>query len=161
MTRAFTLVAVLALALAGCGDSADNGDGGSAGDGGGNGMDLAAPSGSDLGMTLPRDMQPAYGCHALAACRAACTGNSCAAMCNQSATSHARGLYQQVTHCVRNECFPSGDGGTAPCTQTGPPSQQCTTCQSDSLKMSGTCGGDTTYCGACATEYAACEADLP
>ena len=125
-------------------------------------MDLAAPPGSDLAMTLPPDMQPAYGCHDLLACIASCTSNSCITACNQSATAHARMLDQAIRRCIRNECYPVPDAGAAPCTfGGGTPTPACTMCQADSIKTSGSCGSDTTYCGTCYTEYAACEADLP
>ena len=113
-------------------------------------------------MTLPPDMQPAYGCHALDGCLNACTDQASCNLCIQSATTMAKQLYQAATRCVRKICFPHPDGGPAPCVQGGgtqPP--ECTTCQDDSLKMTGSCGADTTYCGTCYAQYSACEADLP
>jgi hypothetical protein len=116
----------------------------------------------DLAGTLPPDMQPEYGCHELAACEDACSDQQSCQLCQESATSQARMLYRSATRCVQRECYPVPDGGPAPCTfGNGTPSADCTTCLDDAIKMSGSCGADTTYCGACYTQYAACEADLP
>ena len=165
MKRAFTMMSVAALLVAGCGSSANgngNGDGGNGTGGNGSSTDMAAPPGSDLAMTLPPDMQPAYGCHALAACFDACTDQASCGLCIQSATSNARTLYLAVSRCVRRQCYPHPDGGPAPCTQGGgTPSAECTACLDDTIKATGSCGSDTMYCGTCYSEYSACEADLP
>ncbi|HXU67880.1 MAG TPA: hypothetical protein VN947_01060 [Polyangia bacterium] len=154
----------LTLVFLGCGGSNNNnGTGGNGGTGGSGSGDMsgAAGGGGDMAMTLPPDMQPAYGCHALAACEDACTDQASCTLCQQSATKQARQLYQAASRCVRNECFPHPDGGPAPCTFSGgTPSADCTACQDDSIKMAGTCT-ETTYCGTCYSQYAACEADLP
>ena len=160
-----TLSSVFLLLVAGCGTSNNNtgGNGGSGGDGGGAvGMDLSAAASGDMPMSLPPDMQPAYGCHALAACLQACTDQTSCGLCIQSSTTMAKQLYQAVTRCVRKLCFPHPDGGPAPCVQGGgtqPP--ECATCEGDSLKMTGSCGGDTMYCGTCYSQFSACEANLP
>jgi len=163
MNRTFTMMSVVALLVGGCGSSGNNGSGGNGGGGGGDGTaDLAAPPGSDLAMTLPPDMQPAYGCHALAACLDACTDQTSCGLCIQSSTSQARMLYQAATRCVRRECYPHPDGGPAPCMQGGgTPTPQCTACTGDAIKPTGSCGADTMYCGTCYSQYSACEADLP
>jgi len=160
MNRTFTMLGLLALLVAGCGGNGDNGGDGGGGSGGG--MDLSA-SASDMSGTLPADMQPAYGCHALAACRAACspTDQTCGSNCSASSTMQARTLYQAVQRCVRRECYPVPDGGPAPCTFGGTPSAACTTCLADTIKATGSCGADTTYCGTCYMAYSACESDLP
>jgi hypothetical protein len=166
-TIALLIATLLSAALVGgCGSSGNNngsGGNGSGGDGGGD-VDMSAAAGgsTDLGMTLPPDMQPAYGCHALAACVDACTDQASCGLCVASATQQARMLYNTASRCVRRECFPHPDGGAAPCTNGGgTPSAGCTQCQDDSIKMTGTCGADTTYCGTCYAAYAACEADTP
>jgi hypothetical protein len=163
MNRTFTMLSVVALFVCGCGSSGNNnGTGGNGGGGGDGGADMAAPPGSDLAMTLPPDMQPAYGCHALAACLDACTDQASCGLCIQSSTSQARTLYQAASRCVRRECFPHPDGGAAPCMQGGgTPTPQCTACQDDAIKPTGSCGADTMYCGTCYSQYSACEADLP
>jgi hypothetical protein len=169
MLRTFIPTLAFALFLVGCGSTNNNGSGGNGGSGGtggtgGTGTDMTAANGdgADLAMTLPPDMQPAYGCHALAGCIDACTDQASCSLCIQSSTQHAGMLYQTLTRCVRRECFPHPDGGPAPCTNGGgTPSAECTACQSDSIKMSGTCGADTTYCGTCYTQYSACQADTP
>lgn len=165
MTRILTMLGVAALVAAGCGGSNSNsgsGGNGSGDGGGGTSGDLSAAANSDAGMSLPPDMQPAYGCHALAGCLDSCTDQASCGLCIQSATSHARMLYQKVSRCVRGECFPHPDGGAAPCMQGGgTPSAECTQCQDDSIKMSGSCGADTMYCGTCYSAYSSCEADLP
>ncbi len=165
MSRSFRLLSVLALLVASCGSSDNNGNGGNGGNGsgdGGNGTDMSAATSSDAGVTLPPDMQPAYGCHALAGCLDTCTDQTSCNLCNQSSTSQARMLYQAVSRCVRRTCYPRPDGGSAPCMQGGgTPSAECTACQNDSIKMSGSCGTDTMYCGACYSAYSACEANLP
>jgi hypothetical protein len=115
-----------------------------------------------MAMSLPADMQPAYGCHSLAACINAATDQTSFNLCVSSSTMMAKQLYNAATRCVRKICFPHPDGGPAPCVQGGgtqPPA--CTTCQDDSIKMTGSCGADTMYCGSCYSQYAACEADLP
>ena len=159
-----SLVLGLTLAFLGCGSSSNNGTGGNGGGGGtagGGDMSASAGGGADMSMMLSPDLQPAYGCHDLAACEDACTDQTSCTLCVQSSTSHARQLYQAAARCVRSECFPHADGGPAPCTfGGGTPSADCTACQADSIKMTGTCT-ETTYCGACYTQYAACEADLP
>jgi hypothetical protein len=161
MNRTFTMMSVVALLVAGCGSSGDNGDGGGGAGGNGSG-DLSAAAGSDLSMTLPPDMQPAYGCHALDACISACTSNTCAGQCAASSTMNAQMLYFALRGCQRRECFPVPDGGPAPCMKGGgTPTPACTMCQADILKMAGTCNGDTMYCGACYSQYSACQADLP
>ena len=86
MNRTFNTIAVVALLVAGCGANGNNGDGGGGGNSGGNGSaDLSAAAGSDMTMTLPPDMQPAYGCHALAGCLAACSDQTTCGLCIQSA----------------------------------------------------------------------------
>ncbi|MGZ3425212.1 MAG: hypothetical protein ACXVCV_01125 [Polyangia bacterium] len=156
---------MITLLVAGCGSSSNGNTGGNGGGGGGDGtsgMDLSAVAGSDMASTLPPDMQPAYGCHALAACVDACTDQTSCSLCISSSTAAARQLYQTLTRCVRRICYPHPDGGPAPCVQGGgtqPP--ECTTCQDDSIKMTGSCGADTTYCGTCYSAYAACEASTP
>jgi len=162
MIRTLTIIGF--VFFIGCGSSNNNGTGGNGGGNGGDGVDMsaAAGGGGDLAMTLPPDMQPAYGCHALAGCLDACTDQASCGLCLQSATMPARQLYQTLSRCVRRECFPHPDGGPAPCTNGGgTPSPQCTMCQDDSIKMTGSCGGDTMYCGTCYSAYSACEADLP
>jgi hypothetical protein len=165
MTRTWTIMSLLTLLVAGCGNGSNGntgGNGGGSGGDGGDGSDLSAAAGSDLASTLPPDMQPAYGCHALDACLNACTDQASCGLCISSSTTAARQLYQAVTRCVRKTCYPQPDGGAAPCNQGGgtqPPA--CTTCQDDSLKMAGSCGADTLYCGTCYSAYAACEASLP
>jgi len=157
-------IAILGCTLAlGCGSSGNNGSGGNGGgDGGSDGSDMAAPPGSDLAMTLPPDMQPAYGCHALSGCLDACTDQASCGLCIQSATMQARTLYQALSRCVRRQCFPHPDGGPAPCAQGGgTPSPQCTMCQDDSIKATGSCGADTVNCGTCYMQNSACQADLP
>jgi hypothetical protein len=126
-------------------------------------MDLSAAAGSDLSMTLPPDMQPAYGCNALFACLSACTSFSCQQTCIASSTTMARSLYQKLRTCVRNECAPKGDAGTGPCSGAGGgnPTPQCTMCEDDSLKPAGSCGADTMYCGTCNAQYMACTANTP
>ena len=116
-----------------------------------------------MAMTLPPDMQPAYGCHALAACLDACTDQtSCTPLPTERDHPGEEALPGRHRAACRRECFPHPDGGPAPCTQGGgTPSAECTACQADSIKMTGTCGADTTYCGTCYSQYAACEADLP
>jgi hypothetical protein len=166
MNRTFSMFAAIALLIAGCGGSNGNtgGNGGTGGTGGGDGsgMDLSASASSDAGMSLPPDMQPAYGCHALSGCEDACTDQTSCLLCIQSATKNAQMLYQAETRCIRRLCFPHPDGGAAPCAQGGgTPSAQCTQCEDDSIKMTGSCGADTTYCGSCYAAYSACEADLP
>jgi hypothetical protein len=168
MNHALSMLAAAALLVAGCGGSNNNGtggnggSGGSGGGGGSSGVDMSATASGDAGMTLPPDMQPAYGCHALSGCEDACTDQQSCLLCIQSATSNARKLYQAETRCIRSECFPHPDGGAAPCAQGGgTPSAQCTQCQDDSIKMTGSCGADTTYCGTCYAAYSACQADLP
>ncbi|HEX9101897.1 MAG TPA: hypothetical protein VF997_06820 [Polyangia bacterium] len=163
MKGTFTMIGVVALLVGGCGSNGNNGSGGNGGsDGGGSGMDLAAPPGSDLAMTLPADMQPAYGCHALAACVAGCTTQACFALCAQSSTMQALTMYQALRSCERKECYPHPDAGPAPCTQGGgTPTPQCTMCLGDVIKATGSCGADTTYCGTCYMQYSACQANLP
>ena len=163
MIRSLTMTILGVVCFIGCGSSgSNNGNGGNGGDG----VDMSAASsgsgGGDLAMTLPPDMQPAYGCHALAGCLDACTDQTSCGLCLASATMQARTLYQAASRCVRRECFPHPDGGPAPCSNGGgTPSQDCTTCQNDSIKMAGSCGSDTLYCGTCYSQYSACEADLP
>lgn len=166
MNRRFTMMSVLALLIAGCGSNGGNNGSGGNGNGGGSGTDgadMSAAAGSDMASVVAPDMQPAYGCHALEACVAACNGNqTCVGACVQSATPQALTLGQAVTRCIRRECFPVPDGGPAPCTKGGgTPSPQCTMCQADVIKPTGSCGGDTMYCGTCYSAYAACQADLP
>jgi hypothetical protein len=168
MKRAL-FASVVALICA-CGSSGSNGNGGTGGNGGGGGTgggagsstDMSASAGNDAGMTLPPDMLPAYGCNALNTCLDACTDQTSCTLCIQSATSNARTLYSAVSRCVRRLCFPHPDGGAAPCTNGGgTPSTECNQCQDDSLKMTGSCGSDTTYCGQCYAAYSACLADKP
>ncbi len=168
MKRAFTLMSAVAVAMlvAGCGSSGNNGTGGNGGGGGTGGaggeIDMSAPPGSDLSMTLPPDMQPAYGCHALAACVATCTSTSCFTTCAQSSTTQAVQLYQALRSCIRKECNPHPDAGPAPCTNGGGnPSPQCQMCMADVVKATGSCGADTMYCGTCYSQYSACQANLP
>ena len=124
---------------------------------------MSASASGDAGMTLPPDMQPAYGCHALSGCVDSLHRPDELPLCaSQSATKNAQMLYQAETRCVRKLCFPHPDGGAAPCSQGGgTPSAQCTQCEDDSIKMTGSCGADTTYCGSCYAAYSACQADLP
>ena len=169
MIRTIPLVLSATLLVIGCGSSSNNGDAGGNGGNGSDSSDMSAAmsggGGGDLAMTLPPDMQPAYGCHALDGCLNACTDQASCGLCIQSATPAARKLYQQAQRCVTNLCYPHADAGPAPCTGGqgggGTPSADCTACQDDSIKMSGTCGADTKYCGTCYTQYAACVADLP
>ena len=130
MTRILTMLGVAALVAAGCGGSNSNsgsGGNGSGDGGGGTGGDLSAAANSDAGMSLPPDMQPAYGATRSAGCLDSCTDQASCGLCIQSATSHARMLYQKVSRCVRGECFPHPDGGAAPCMQGGgTPSAECT-----------------------------------
>lgn len=158
-----SMILGLTLVFLGCGGSNNNnGTGGNGGTGGTSGdMSAASGGGTDLAMTLPPDMQPAYGCHALDACLNACTDKASCSLCQMSATPQALKLYQAASRCVSRLCFPHPDAGPAPCTfGGGTPSADCTACQDDSIKMAGTCT-ETTYCGSCYTQYAACEADLP
>lgn len=167
MKRAL-FASVVALICA-CGSSGTNGNGGNGtgGNGGGSGTtgggtDMSASAGHDAAMSLPPDMQPAYGCNALSNCLDACTDQASCTLCIASSTSQAKMLYQAASRCVRALCYPHPDGGPAPCTQGGgTPSADCTTCQDDSIKMQGSCGSDTNYCGKCYTQYAACLADKP
>jgi hypothetical protein len=163
MTRTLLLLGLITLLSGGCGSSGNNNTGGNGGGTGSDGVDMSAASSStDLAASGPIDMSPAYGCHALAACLDACTDQASCTLCIQSATTMARSLYNTVSKCVRRTCFPHPDGGPAPCTQGGgtqPP--ECTTCQDDSIKMTGSCGADTLYCGACYSAYATCEANTP
>lgn len=167
MKRMFTMMSVVVLLVAGCGSSGNNGSGGNGGTGGTGGgsggvVDMSAAAGSDLAMTLPPDMQPAYGCHALTACLATCTSQSCFQLCAQSSTTQALMLYQALRSCERKECYPHPDAGPAPCTQGGGnPTPQCTMCLGDVIKATGSCGSDTMYCGTCYSQYSACEANLP
>jgi len=162
MNRILTTIGVVALLVAGCGGDGDNGGNGGSGSTGG-GMDLSASAGNDMSSTLPGDMQPAYGCHALEACVTACAGNqTCIGTCAQSSTMQAITLANAMTRCRRRQCNPVPDGGPAPCTNGGgTPSPECLTCQQDVFKATGTCGADTTYCGGCYMQYTACQADLP
>jgi hypothetical protein len=161
MLRLITILGFTACFL-GCGGNNDKGDGGG-GSGGTGGGDLSASMGDDMAGMLPPDLQPAYGCHELAACEDACTDAASCMLCTESATMMARTLYRTATRCVQRECYPVPDGGPAPCSFNGggTPSADCTACLTDSIKMSGSCGADTTYCGACYTQYAACEANTP
>ena len=163
MNRTFTMMSVVALLVAGCGSSGNNGSGGNGGGNGTDGADMSAAAGSDMTSVVPPDMQPAYGCHALEACIAACNGSqTCIGACAQSATTQALTLAQALSRCVRRECFPHPDGGPAPCMSGGgTPSAQCTMCENDSIKAAGSCGADTVYCGSCYTAYSACEANTP
>jgi hypothetical protein len=165
MIRSLTLIGF--VFFIGCGSSSNNGSGGNGGgsgsDGGG-GADLSATAGGggDLAMTLPPDMQPAYGCHALLACLNACgTDPKTCNLCQQSATKQALQLAMMLRSCVRRTCNPHPDSGPAPCTNGGTPSPECTMCEADSIKMTGSCGTDTMYCGTCYSAYSACEANLP
>jgi hypothetical protein len=162
MIRSLTILGF--VFFIGCGSSNNNGTGGNGGGSGGDGTDMSAATGGggDLAMTLPADMQPAYGCHALLACRNACSDQTSCNLCLQSATQQALGLYGMLRNCIRRTCNPHPDGGPAPCTNGGgTPSPQCTMCQDDTIKMTGSCGSDTMYCGACYSSYSACEANLP
>ena len=162
MNRIFSIISLATLLVAGCGSSGNNGGGGGNG-GTGGGMDLSA-GGEDMSMTLAPDMSPALGCHGLELCIAACTAGdtTCLNNCVQSATQMAIMLASNVRRCERRTCNPVPDGGPAPCMNGGgAPTPQCTMCQTDVFKMSGTCGADTTYCGACYTQYQACQANLP
>ena len=162
MNRAFMFLSVVTLLVAGCGSSSNNNNTGGNGSDGGNGTDMSAAASSDMTMSLPPDMQPAYGCHALAACINAATDQASFNLCVSSSTSNAKQLYQAVTRCVRKICYPHPDAGPAPCVQGGgtqPP--ECTTCVNDSIKMTGSCGADTMYCGSCYSQFSACEANLP
>ncbi len=165
MLRTITILGFAAF-FVGCGGSGDKSDGGgtggNAGSGGTGGGDMSAAASTDMAGTLPPDMQPEYGCHALAACEDSCTDQASCALCQESATSMARMLYRAATRCVQKECYPVPDGGPAPCSfGNGTPSTDCNNCLNDSLMMSGTCGTDTTYCGTCYAQYAACEANTP
>jgi hypothetical protein len=165
MIRTLSLLGL--VFVLGCGSSSNNGNGGNGGGSGGGGgdagIDMSAAAGSDLAMTLPADMQPAYGCHALLACLNACgTDQTACNLCLQSATMQGLGLYGTMRNCVRRTCNPHPDGGPAPCTNgAGTPSPECTMCRADAIKMTGSCGSDTMYCGACYSQYSACEANLP
>lgn len=160
-----TLVGVFMLLVAACGSSGNNGNGGNGGSGDGGSVDLSGVVGgsTDLAMSLPADMQPAYGCHALRSCLIACNGDTtCFNNCVASSTMMAQQLYLTALRCQRKVCNPHPDGGPAPCVQGGgaqPP--ECTTCRADVFKMTGSCGADTMYCGFCYSQYAACEANTP
>ncbi len=163
MKRTFTMMSVVALLIAGCGSSGNNGTGGNGGGGGGGsgGTDMSAAAGSDMAASLPADMLPAYGCHALYACIGACAGNQgCIQTCAQSSTTQAVMLYGALRSCIRKECNPHPDGGPAPCSG-GSTTPQCMMCQADVIKATGTCTGDPMYCGTCYTQYMTCEANTP
>ncbi len=154
------LIAGVVALLCACGTSGNNSDGGGGAGGNGGGGDMSASAG-DLAMTVPPDMLPAYGCHALTACVATCMDQTCIQNCGAAATSQAKTLYNAVRSCVRRVCNPHPDAGPAPCSGGGTPSAQCTQCRNDVLKMTGTCGADTMWCGQCYAEYSACQNNTP
>ena len=130
---------------------------------GGSGMDLSASAGNDMSSTLPGDMQPAYGCHALEACITACAGNpTCIGNCAQSSTMQALTLASAMTPLPAPGVQPGPRRRTRALYQRGRhPLATCLTCQQDVFKATGTCGADTMYCGTCYMQYTACQADLP
>ncbi len=163
MKRALFASVVALLCACGSSSTDGTGTGGNGGTGGtsGGGADMSASAGQDAAMSLPPDMLPAYGCNSLNACIDGCSSQSCYLTCYQSATSQAQMLYQAAARCVRQLCAPKGDAGTGPCSGGGTPTPECTQCQDDSIKMQGSCGSDTTYCGKCYAQYSACIANKP
>lgn len=156
------MIGMLGLFAVACGSGKgnDNGNGGTGGNGSG-GADLSAAA-SDLS-TSAADLAPLKGCKSLAACIDGCSDFGCANSCRSGSTQMAQVLYFQVLGCVRRVCYPHPDGGAAPCSQGGGGSGACAQCQKDVIAQPGSCtgGGEPSWCGACASQYAACEADTP
>ena len=98
------------------------------------------------------DASTAYNCNEILSCIAMCgglTNRTCTMMCRSGASQMARGLYGQLSGCIRQACYVHPDASNAPCTMTGMASQQCLTCVNDA----------TMGAGSCHTEYAACAAN--
>jgi hypothetical protein len=128
------------------------GGGGSGGSGGGGGTGGSGGGNGSFDMSGNADASAAYSCNEILSCIAMCggfTNRTCVMTCRSGATQTARGLYSQLSGCLRQTCFVHPDAANDPCMNGGMPSQQCKTCLSDA-----TMGG-----GACSTEYAACMAN--
>jgi hypothetical protein len=156
--RSLVLSSLLIL-FAGCG----NGDGASGNDLGTT-ADLSAPTAPiDLAMATNDDLSMMTGCHGLQACLAGCKGNvACDMACRVNATTEAKRLYRALITCHVSVCDGPPDAGTGPCFAGTPMSTTCKLCISDSNMMSGMCAqGQPSWCGACYSEYAACQTNTP
>lgn len=164
MPKLLSTIAILTL-IGACSSNGGNGDGSAGGSGGNGASDLSASAGSasDLAAGNGLDLSAAQGCHSVASCVTGCSGNqACVQACIQSATSHGRSLYFKLVQCVRAACYPHPDSGAEPCTQNGggAPSPACTMCVKDAEAMASSCTGQP-HCGACYSQYSACQSDLP